>query len=490
MFDALKKLFPAKADSALPQRLSTQYKVRGDAHLNRGEFEDAIRCYRQAITTGEDTAEVHVNLGFVLKEQRNYKEAEASFRQALAIDPKTVDAHYMLGSLAKEQNDLELAITHFSRALEVKPDFEFAYRDLCLAHFQSGQIASAKDVISRGIIAFPKSAEFQLYLGNLYAHEDDTENAATCYRNGLSIQPEFPELLSNLGTVLRRQNKIEEALACYEKSLAINPNYARGHVNAGDMHYRQGRLGAALAHYQQAIALDPDLGETHLVATLSGENPERAPNRYVEDLFDDLADQFDSLLVQKLSYNVPQQLVDLVTRSFDSTVGKWNILDLGCGTGLVGAAISPFAGHLVGVDLSGKMLAKARMRNLYHRLDQADLLPMLQGESEDGYDVVIAADVFVYVGRLDDLFVETLRVLRPGGLFAFSVEADENESIGESDGNQVGYRLTDTGRYAHTSAYIHRLAIDNNFHVVEWKQTQGRINKGKPVQAYLAILRR
>ena len=130
------------------------------------------------------------------------------------------------------------------------------------------------------------------------------------------------------------------------------------------------------------------------------------------------------------------------------------------------------------------------MRNLYHRLDQADLLPMLQSESEDGYDVVIAADVFVYIGKLDELFVATLRVLRPGGLFAFSVEAEENEPIGERGSGQVGYRLTDTGRYAHTSAYIHRLANDNNFHVVEWKQTQGRINKGKPVQAYLAILRR
>ena len=167
------------------------------------------------------------------------------------------------------------------------------------------------------------------------------------------------------------------------------------------------------------------------------------------------------------------------------------MLDLGCGTGLVGAAIAPLARTLVGVDLLPGMLAKARTGGRYARFEQSDLHAMMQREPSASYDVVTAADVFVYVGKLDDIVREAARLLRPEGLFAFSVESLDalTRGAGAADGQQ-GFRLNPTGRYAHSSACLRRLAADHAFRILEAKDTRGRIDQGKPVGACLTLRRR
>src|SRR6185295_448162 len=115
---------------------------------------------------------------------------------------------------------------------------------------------------------------------------------------------------------------------------------------------------------------------------------DRAPNQYVEKLFDDYAEKFESHLVQVLGYTIPQKLVDLVEQCANPQVGQWNILDLGCGTGLAGSGFARYARQLVGVDLSANMLARAKALNVYHRLEQSDLLQMMQAETPSIYDLV------------------------------------------------------------------------------------------------------
>jgi predicted TPR repeat methyltransferase len=160
-------------------------------------------------------------------------------------------------------------------------------------------------------------------------------------------------------------------------------------------------------------------------------------------LFDVYAQRFDSHLVQVLNYSVPEKLAASAAL-FPSGGEKWAILDLGCGTGLSGAAIAQFARHMVGVDLSSKMLDKARERNLYARLEQLDLLAMMEAEPAASYDVVFAADVFVYLGKLDELVSQARRLLRPGGLFAFSVESLEALQTGadSTEGPRLSLNVT------------------------------------------------
>ena len=207
-------------------------------------------------------------------------------------------------------------------------------------------------------------------------------------------------------------------------------------------------------------------------------------------MFDEYAHKFDSHLVKVLSYSVPEKLADLLRPYSDPDREKWIILDLGCGTGLSGAAIAPFARQLVGVDLSAKMLEKARERSLYSRLERLDLLTMMQGEAASSYDVVFAADVFVYLGKLDELVNQAQRLLRPGGLFAFSVESLEALTDNASTlSGQRDYQLNITGRYAHSVAYLARMAAHYGFDVLSTTDTQSRLDKGKPVQGYLALWR-
>lgn len=161
------------------------------------------------------------------------------------------------------------------------------------------------------------------------------------------------------------------------------------------------------------------------------------------------------------------------------------LLDLGCGTGLVGQALPDQGFELVGVDLAAGMLDRARQRQRYQRLEQADLVGMMAGEPEGSYDIVTSADVFIYVGKIDDGVRQVRRVLKPGGLFLFSVESfAPGPEWPEQD-----YRLETSGRYAHAAAYLDRLAAHHGFERISRSEVDIRVEQGKPIQGWLDVWR-
>lgn len=504
---------------------STAYKKKGDEHLKLDRLDDAVASYRCAVAINPDYVDACVGLGFALSEQKQYREANEYLRHALSISPGIADAYYILGTIARNQNDHLGSIAHFTHALELDPALEFAYRDLFAVLLQKGEVQTAKDVLSRAISAYPTSAEFQFYLGNLLNHEEDYDNAIACYQKALSLRPESAEFHNNLADVLRKrgqidqaaahyeraatlnpestatligyanvlesQGKIDEAITCYRRVIALEPTFAAAHQFLGNALLKRGARQEAVACFEEVVRLDPKNAVKHLIAALSGCDSERAPSDYVEKLFDQYAQEFDSHLLQVLGYNDPQKLADLLRPYADPGGKRWVVLDLGCGTGLSGAAIAPFAQRLVGVDLSSKMLEKARERNLYQRLEQLDLLTMMQGEVASSYDLVIAADVFIYLGKLDDLVNQAQRLLRPGGIFGFTVESLEAltaKAVARSE--RRDYHLCVTGRYAHSVAYLARMATQNRFEVLCTTETQTRLGEREPVQGYIALWRR
>ncbi len=460
MFNRLKSIFATKSSPPVSSPLvdeSSTHKKQGDEHLKFDRLDDAAACYRRALAIDPRHVDACVGLGFVLSEQKQYGEAEQYLRTALSIDPGIADVHYILGTMANNQNDRAGAIDHFARALEIKPDLEFACRDMVAALSQSGRIAEAKEVLERALSVNRESGEFPFNLGNLFTDERAYDHAIACYQRALSLEPgsaamhkalanalnergqsdqaiasyqkalwfapDFFDAHVGLGGVLQAQGKLDPAIACYERAVALEPKSAVALQYLGNALLAKGATQEAVACYEQVMRLDPTHAVQHLIAALSGGESERAPSDYVEKLFDDYAEKFDSHLVKALRYGVPEQLVNLLRPYADAGGQKWDILDLGCGTGLSGAALAPVARQIVGVDLSAKMLDKARERNLYQRLEQLDLLTMMQAEAAASYDVVFATDVFVYVGKLDELVHQVQRLLRPGGLFAFSVES-------------------------------------------------------------------
>jgi len=461
----------------------------GVAFQAQGKLDEAIACYEQALAIKPINAEALSNLGIALQDQGRLDEAIGRYEQALAIKPDFPKALSNLGVAFQAQGKLDEAITRYEQALAVKPDYVEALSNLGVALQDQGKLDEAIARYEQALAIKPDYADALSNIGNALQAQGKLDEAIARYQQALAVKPDFPKALYNLGCVLQDQGRLDEAIARYEQALAIKPDYADALYNLGCSLQSQGKLDEAAKRYRQTINLDPqNKSAEHLLASITAGTTKRAPSQYIEKLFDSYANKFDTHLVHDLKYKTPTELISLLRQAVEFPVGKWDVLDLGCGTGLAGLEISPYARQLVGVDLSSKMLKKANSRNIYSRLEHSDLLLMMQGEESSSYDVVIAADVFVYLGVLDDIVSEVKRLLRPDGFFIFTVEALEALSSDESGlENKQDYTLNQSGRYAHSAKYLEKLSSANGFSSLSLTSIPVRLEKGLPVMAWAAV---
>jgi predicted TPR repeat methyltransferase len=272
-----------------------------------------------------------------------------------------------------------------------------------------------------------------------------------------------------------------------EQALELVPRWAAGWFRLGEYREKAGLPAQAVEAYAQVVALDETgiFGAPLKLATLgAAPTPESPPSAYVEGLFDDYADRFETSLVEKLNYSVPQKLFALVKphAPFALTV------DLGCGTGLFGVEVAAATTRLEGFDLSANMLAKAQEKNLYQHLAQADLSEpperagLFSGDLATGRaDLVSAADVMMYLGSLDAPFALARVLLAPAGLFAFSVE--------DGGAQETGFSLQSSLRYAHTGAYVEACLARHGFEVLQRMRTDIRMDAGKQLFGILFLAR-
>jgi predicted TPR repeat methyltransferase len=135
------------------------------------------------------------------------------------------------------------------------------------------------------------------------------------------------------------------------------------------------------------------------------------------------------------------------------------------------------------------MLERARQRQRYQRLEQADLVGMMANEPPASYDIVTSADVFIYVGNIDASVQQVRRVLKPGGLFLLSVESFMPEAGSALAADQQDFHLETSGRYAHAAAYLDRLASLQGFTIVERTEVDVRVEQNKPIKGWLDVWR-
>lgn len=522
LFAKLRSRFAAKTPT--PMEESLRLKQRGDACVQRDCMEEAVGYYERALAINPRSLEACIGIGFAFSELKRNALAQEYLRRALSIDPNVADAHYMLGGVAKNMGQAVNAIEHYSRAIAIDSGQVFAHRDLLDALVASGQAQLAKDAAARAAARFPDSGEFLFYQGSLLSQDGDFDQAIACYRMALSVEPDAVQTHLPLANALAKSGQLDSAIIHYQHAARHQPEHASTQLSLGDTFEKQGRRSDAIACYRRAVELEPANGiahyflgnallaqgakqearrcfeevlrldpgnsVSHLVAALSGRDTDRPPSDYVERLFDEYADRFDTHLVTVLQYSVPQALAEILLSYRVPESDAWDILDLGCGTGLFGAAVAPIARHLVGVDLSARMLEKARVLNLYHRLEHLELLEMMQNEAASLYDVIAATDVFVYIGRLDALAAQAHRLLRPGGFFAFSVESLDALTRSSGFAEPRAFQLNSTGRYAHSLRYLTELASHRGFDVLTRKDIQVRVENGRAVEGYLTVWRR
>lgn len=273
-----------------------------------------------------------------------------------------------------------------------------------------------------------------------------------------------------------------------EQALELVPSWAAGWVQLGEYCEKAGRKDTAIRAYETVNRLDVDgifAAPLRLAVLGAAETPEQPPSAYVEGLFDDYADRFETSLVDKLDYSVPRKLAALIEAAKPATGKFLCAVDIGCGTGLLGVEISGWTQRLEGFDISTNMLAKAQEKDLYQHLAQADLsMPQEtsglfgEGLGDHRADLVAAADVMMYLGSLETVMPLVLRLLAQGGIFAFSVE---------DAGDQEGFVLQPSLRYAHSEAYVRGLLAAWGLVVKDMKKTTIRKDAGKPLSGILFL---
>ncbi|WP_262296027.1 class I SAM-dependent DNA methyltransferase [Microvirga sesbaniae] len=282
--------------------------------------------------------------------------------------------------------------------------------------------------------------------------EGDFEAAADLARQVLELVPDFAPAQAMLGRAAAELGSAEEAVNALHRALALEPEDALG------------------------VRLD--------LARLGALAPEDAiTDGYVRALFDDYAPKFDRHLTRSLAYRGPALIADALRRACSRRMREYRFgasLDLGCGTGLMAQELAGCCASIEGVDLSPRMLEKAQKTKLYDALHEGELVAFLDGRRTGEADLVVAADVFVYMAALDAVFREAHRVLGREGLFAFTVQAHEGD----------GYVLGPDARYAHSESYLRALADDAGFDVVIFERVSTREDRGVPVPGLLVVMQR
>lgn len=277
------------------------------------------------------------------------------------------------------------------------------------------------------------------------AEDGDLAAAADLMRQALDLAPGWTAGWTTLGTYLLGAGSADEAAEAFGRALALDPADGTG-------------AGLRLA----------TMGRTPAPAT--------APPAFVKGLFDQYAGRFESALVGALAYQAPDRLMEAILSVAGPAPRFAAALDLGCGTGLMGERLRPFAGRLDGVDLSPEMLARARAKSLYDALEEADILAL--EPPAYAYDLAAAADVLNYVGDLSLPIVRIAAMLAPAGLFAFTHEA--------SDGPEP-YRLGEALRYAHHAPAVVAMLEDANLTLRVCKDVSLRKDRGQEVAGHVLV---
>ena len=290
----------------------------------------------------------------------------------------------------------------------------------------------------------------------------------------------------NLGTSLTRLKHADRAIEVCRQVCALSPDMAESHFALGLALELAGHQDAALGELEEAVRRKPEAAEWryHLAARKGCAAPAIAPAEYVASLFDAYAARFDEHLCGSLQYRTPEYIRQAV--EIEAAEGYLDVLDLGCGTGLCGELFRSAAKRLVGIDLSAEMIRAAESRNLYDELHVTDIVGFLRGRAEE-FDIILAADVFVYVGDLAETFALVRAALKRAGQFAYSVEAAEE--VHESPGT-VDYHLNATRRYAHSLDYLRRLASEFAFIEAHVELMPLRTQAGADVLGWVVVLKK
>lgn len=246
---------------------------------------------------------------------------------------------------------------------------------------------------------------------------------------------------------------------------------------------KAGNIEESAIAWRRVLEIDPaDRGgaAVRLAAMGRGDAPAKAPSAYVATLFDQHAETFDDILVNRLRYSVPEQLRAALLSIGVTSVDR--MLDLGCGTGLTGLSLKGIAGHMTGADIAENMVSKAWDRGVYNELYVYEAVSFLEESDDDKWDLITATDVMPYLGDLEPFVTHAASCLSEGGRLAFSTE-----TLPENVLNGRPWMVGPAQRFAHSEAYIRGLLGSFGFEIELIDPITVRREKGAPVPGHLVV---
>ena len=381
--------------------------------------------------------------------------AAAAYRRILEAAPGNADALHYLGVLSHQKGDSDRAVELIEKALEHSPNYRDAVKNLGNVHKESGRHGRAERCYRKAIELDADDGDAWNNLCIVLKLQGHYEDAIAAGQMSVSVSPTNAIAWLNLGNTLAKAGQLEEALAAYQRAINLEPGLAVAHHGLSQMMHqlnRKGRISPAafeewMAAYRSWLQEVPEspVGRFMLAAISGDSTCSRAPDRYVCELFDGFAASFDEDLA-RLEYRVPELIRAKLESIYPAPDGDLRVLDAGCGTGLCGPLLKPYARSLDGVDLAGGMLARAKRLAVYDQLVKAELTEFL-AKCESRYDLIVSADTLCYFGPLDAVVGAVCTALAPGGVFVFSVEE-------LSEARDEGFLLRHSGRYCHAASYV------------------------------------
>jgi predicted TPR repeat methyltransferase len=447
--------------------------------LQQARYSEAVEVLEPLAATAPDNADVAVNLSVALRHCKRNDEALLAATRACSLAPGQAPAWNARGLAALELGRLDEALAAFETGLRLAPGHLALelHRGHCLRRL--GRAGEALPIFARVVQADPQLLEGWRGLAKVQSVLGQLQPALRSRQRALELAPHDREVVLEHAIALLWLGQVAEAAQRLAALAQGEAGDAQAWAWLGRARLKLGDLAGAREAFEQASAHDPaDAEIAHTLASIRGELPEAVERNYIRHLFDDFADHFDHTLVQRLAYATPTKLAQFL-RQHGADVAD-TVLDLGCGTGLMARELARPGRFIDGVDLSPRMLDFARAKGLYRDLHLAELIEFLDG-TPARWELVVAADVFIYVADLQPVFAAVFERLAPGGCFAFSVECSAR------DGTEV---LPTTGRFRHAPDRLARELATAGFVDVVREAVVLRFESGEPVAGELLLARR
>jgi predicted TPR repeat methyltransferase len=389
----------------------------------------------------------------------NLDHAEPIYAVLLQRWPDHVDVLNHYGVLKQQRGDSAAALEMLTRATTLAPEVPGPWNNLGNVLLRLQRLDAAEQAFRRCLALQPDSAEALTNLARALRRRHHYAEAEAACRRAIELVPTFVDAWHALALVLVAAGRVPEGVVANAKATTLLPPRRRERSSFARALVLAGEIDRAAQVYREWLAEEPHnpVVQHHLAACERQGAPERAADAYVVAVFDDFADVFDAKLAA-LGYVAPQHVADALKAVLPAPQRQFDIADLGCGTGLCGPLVQPWARRLEGIDLSAGMLERAGRRGGYDALHKAELVQFLHTRPL-AFDVLISADTLCYFGDLAPLAQAAAASLRDGGTLVFTVEA-------LPDDDPAPHRLQPHGRYAHGPTYLrgvlsqHRLRVD------------------------------